>query len=83
MTIESADPMARFSIPALSSKVLDRVGAGDAFLALASMFLCKKMHPELAGFVGSVAAAMNVQTVCNSAPVTKVGLQKYINTLLK
>ena len=83
VTIESAEPMNRFSIPAFSSKVLDRVGAGDAFLALASMLLCKKMHPELAGFVGSVAAAMNVQTVCNSVPVTKVGLQKYISTLLK
>lgn len=70
-------------VPALSSSVLDRVGAGDSFLAIASMLLCKNFPIEVAGFVGSAAAAINVQTICNSESVTKLALNKYINTLMK
>ena len=70
-------------VPALSSTVLDRVGAGDSFLAIASMLLCKNFSIEIAGFVGSAAAAINVQTICNSESVTKTALNKYITTLMK
>jgi hypothetical protein len=37
----------------------------------------------VAGFVGSVAAAMDVQIVCNREPIDPVSLKKYITTLLK
>ncbi len=71
------------NIPALSTKVVDRIGAGDAFLSLAGLSLGAGLAPEIAAFVGSAAAAIDVQIVCNREPVSLVGLQKYVGTLLK
>lgn len=70
-------------VPALSTKVVDRIGAGDAFLSLAGLCVAKGLDAEVAAFVGSVAAAMDVQIVCNREPVNLVGLNKYVSTLLK
>lgn len=70
-------------IPALSTKVVDRVGAGDAFLSLAGLCAAKGLDAEVAAFVGSVAAAIEVQIVCNREPVSRIGLSKYIASLLK
>ena len=61
----------------------DRIGAGDAFLSLAGLCLGAGLEPEIAAFVGSAAAAIDVQIVCNREPVSLVGLQKYVGTLLK
>lgn len=70
-------------VPALSTKVVDRIGAGDAFLSLAGLCAAKGLDAEVAAFVGSVAAAMDVQIVCNREPVSPVDLSKYVSTLLK
>ena len=70
-------------IPALSSRVIDRIGAGDAFLSLSALCLGKGIDAEVAAFVGSVAAAIDVQIVCNREPIDPVALKKYISTLLK
>lgn len=70
-------------VPALSTRVVDRIGAGDAFLSLAGLCAAKGLGGEVAAFVGSVAAALDVQIVCNREPVSPVGLRKYIATLLK
>jgi bifunctional ADP-heptose synthase (sugar kinase/adenylyltransferase) len=71
------------SVPALSSRVVDRIGAGDAYLSLASLCMARGLEPEVVNFVGSVAAAMDVQIVCNREPIDSVNLKKYISTLLK
>ena len=71
------------SIPALSTKVVDCIGAGDAFLSLAGICLGGGLPSEVAAFVGSAAAALDVQIVCNREPVSPTGLSKYITTLLK
>jgi rfaE bifunctional protein nucleotidyltransferase chain/domain len=73
----------RFDVPALASKVVDRVGAGDAFLALASICHGAEIDEELATFIGSVSAALDIQIVGNSEYVGSVALQKYIVSLLK
>jgi rfaE bifunctional protein nucleotidyltransferase chain/domain len=70
-------------VPALSTKVLDRIGAGDAFLALAGLCLGGQLPSEVAAFVGSVSAALDVQIVGNRESVDSVTLFKYITTLLK
>jgi rfaE bifunctional protein nucleotidyltransferase chain/domain len=70
-------------VPALSSKVIDRIGAGDAYLSLASLCIAGGLDSEVANFVGSVAAAMDVQIVCNREPVDAINLKKYLSTLLK
>lgn len=70
-------------VPALSTKVVDRIGAGDAFLSLAGLCTAKGIDAEVAAFVGSVAAAMDVQIVCNREPINPIILNKYVATLLK
>jgi rfaE bifunctional protein kinase chain/domain len=70
-------------VPALSERVVDRIGAGDAFLSLAGLCLGGGLPAGLALFTGAVAAALDVQIVCNREPVRAVALFKYITTLLK
>jgi sugar/nucleoside kinase (ribokinase family) len=70
-------------VPALSSRVIDRIGAGDAFLSLTSLCIAGGLDSKVANFVGSVAAAMDVQIVCNRESVDSVNLKKYVSTLLK
>jgi rfaE bifunctional protein nucleotidyltransferase chain/domain len=72
-----------YKVPALSTRVVDRIGAGDAFLSLAGLCAAKNMDAEVAAFVGSVAAAMDVQIVCNRESIDPVALNKYVATLLK
>jgi rfaE bifunctional protein kinase chain/domain/rfaE bifunctional protein nucleotidyltransferase chain/domain len=69
--------------PVLSTKVVDRIGAGDAFLSLAGISLGAGLSSELTTFVASAAAAIDVQIVCNRDPITPIDLYKYITTLLK
>ncbi|MBT6718087.1 MAG: adenylyltransferase/cytidyltransferase family protein [Nitrospina sp.] len=71
------------TIPVLSTVVLDRVGAGDSFLSLASLCLGAGLPSDIGLFVGSAAAALDVQIVCNREPISPVSLYKYITTLLK
>jgi sugar/nucleoside kinase (ribokinase family) len=71
------------AVSALSTKVVDRIGAGDAFLSLAALCVGGGLPVDLAAFVGSTAAAIDVQIVCNRDPVTSAGLFRYITTLLK
>jgi rfaE bifunctional protein kinase chain/domain/rfaE bifunctional protein nucleotidyltransferase chain/domain len=72
-----------FRVPALSSKVVDRVGAGDAFLSLSAICLGNKVRPEISVFVGATAAAIDVQIVGNKSTVDQISLEKYITSLLK
>ncbi|MBF0187524.1 MAG: adenylyltransferase/cytidyltransferase family protein [Magnetococcales bacterium] len=69
--------------PALSTHVVDRIGAGDAFLSLTAMALAGKLSPDVVLFLGSAAAALDVAIVCNRETVEPVDLFKYIHTLLK
>ena len=72
-----------YNLPPLAAKVVDRIGAGDAFLSLAGLCAAKGLHARATAFVGSVAAAMDIQIVCNREPIDPVGLNKYVSTLLK
>ena len=69
--------------PVLSTKVLDRIGAGDTFLSLAGLCLGGGLSSDIALFAGSAAAALDVQVVCNREPISPLSLYKYIATLLK
>ena len=71
------------SIPALSTNVVDRIGAGDSYFALTSLCLAQGGDREMALFIGSAAAALDVRIVCNREPVEPVALHKFITTLLK
>ncbi|MBI5125715.1 MAG: cytidyltransferase, partial [Planctomycetes bacterium] len=78
------EPGSGFSeTPIFSSKVVDRVGAGDAYLAVTAPCAARDLDKEILGFVGNVAGAIKVATVCNRTPVESVQLFKFITTLLK
>lgn len=54
-------------MPALSTVVLDRMGAGDAFLAWSAPFVYARVPTETAMFIGSCAAAIKVSRRGNPA----------------
>ena len=79
----SSGPSAGFEYtPALSSRVVDRVGAGDAFFSFAAPCAAKHMPLDLVSFVGNAAGALAVQIVCNRAPVDVNRLLGFIRSLL-
>jgi len=72
-----------FSTPVFSKEVLDRIGAGDAYLALTSPCVCAGWPMDAVGFVGNAAGALAVRIVCNREAVEPVSLYKFITALLK
>ncbi len=69
--------------PALASKVVDRVGAGDALFAFTSPLMAAGVPRDLTTFIGNAVGALKVQIVCNRAPVNVVDLMKFVTRLLK
>lgn len=70
-------------LPAFITNAIDRIGAGDSFLALSSLCFAKGFPAEISVFLGSLAAALDVQIVGNREPVKKVPLCKYLTRLMK
>lgn len=70
-------------IPALTTTSVDRIGAGDSYLSLSSLCLAKGLPLKIAGFLGSVAAAMSVQMIGNQEPIRKVPFCKFVTRLMK
>ncbi len=70
-------------VPALMTDTVDRVGAGDCYLALSALCLAKGYSNKLASFIGSVAAAISVQMTGNQEPIKKIPLCKFITRLMK
>ena len=69
--------------PAFANNVLDKVGAGDTMLSVMSL-LCKvDCDPRVSIFLGSLAAAQNVENLNNSCPLDKTKLLQYANYMLK
>jgi rfaE bifunctional protein nucleotidyltransferase chain/domain len=70
-------------IPIFSKEIVDRVGAGDAFLAVTAPCVAKKIPTDLAGFIGNTVGALAVRIVGNRNAVEPVALYKFITALLK
>lgn len=70
-------------VPAFASRVVDRVGAGDAFLSVAALAAAQGVAPEIIGFLGNVAGAEAVEIVGNDKYIDKLKLKKDIVSLLK
>ena len=69
--------------PGFPIEVVDRIGAGDALLALLSVSLYSKIENDLSLFIASIAAAQSVESIGNSSPVNKAKLLKTISHFLK
>ena len=70
-------------VPAFATQVTDRVGAGDAVIALTSLLVQKQVPWDIVGFVGNVAGAQMVAELGNRTPLSKVPLAKHIISLMK
>lgn len=70
-------------IPALAAKVVDRVGAGDAFLSVTALAAKLNAPNEVIGFIGNISGALAVNIVGNKESVDKKSIMKAITAVLK
>lgn len=69
--------------PAFATNVVDRVGAGDAVLAISTLFAYNNAPSELIGFIGNVVGALAVNIMGNKSGIAKAALMKSVYHLLK
>ena len=69
--------------PAFANEVLDKVGAGDAMLAIISLCLKVNIPEDLALFFGSLAGATAVENIGNSKFINKNELLRQAEYLIK
>ena len=69
--------------PAFASKIIDKVGAGDAMLAIISMCLKAKIPNDLSLLLGSLAGADSVENIGNSSFINKDKLMRQLEFLIK
>jgi rfaE bifunctional protein nucleotidyltransferase chain/domain len=72
-----------FEVPAFTSHIVDRVGAGDAVFAVTAMCVVQNAPMEIVGFTANVVGAHAVSVVANQRPVDRLSLMKHIETILK
>jgi len=71
------------TIPAFTKRVVDTVGAGDAFLAVTAPLVAAGGEMEHVGFIGNVAGALKVEIVGHRRSIDRVDVIKAINSLLR
>ena len=71
------------TIPALAGRVVDTLGAGDAFLSITAPLVAAGGMLKQVGFIGNVVGALKVEIVGHRKPIEKPALIKAINALLK
>jgi rfaE bifunctional protein nucleotidyltransferase chain/domain len=71
------------TIPALARKVVDTVGAGDAFLSITAPLVAAGGAIHQVGFIGNVVGALKVEIVGHRQCVEKPAVIKGITALLK
>jgi len=70
-------------VPTFAQKSVDRVGAGDAFFVMTSMFSVLGVQAEVLGFMGNIAGSLAVEVMGNKKSIQKAGVAEYINLLLE
>ncbi len=78
-----SEPEGFHETPAFSYRVIDAIGAGDAFFAFCSPCSAKGLPLDLISFIGNAVGSLAVQIICNREPVRFVDLVKFITRLLK
>lgn len=71
------------AIPALSTHVVDNIGAGDAFLAVSSLGIFLRLPAVLTGFLGATASALCCGIIANKATVDEPAFVETVQSLLK
>ena len=71
------------SCAAFAETAVDKIGAGDAMLSIASLCLKNKFSDELTLLLGSLAAAQSTETIGNKNSVNKIKILKTLENLIK
>jgi len=78
---EQGEPLAK--VPALTSTIVDTVGAGDAFFAVTAPLVAAGVPMDQVGFLGNAVGAMKVGIVGHRSSIEKIPLTKFLTALLK
>lgn len=78
-----SDSEGLYDVPAFADRVIDRVGAGDAFLAVTALCVVQRAPMEVVGFIGNAVGADAVATVGHRRSVDRIALMKHIESLMK
>jgi len=71
------------STPVFSVKVLDRIGGGDAFLAITAPCAALGMRAEALGFIGNLAGATACAVMGNKSAIEPASFYRHISSLMK
>ena len=69
--------------PIFSTKVIDTIGAGDAFFSFTAPCFAQGLPLEMVSFIGNAVGALAVQIVGNKKPVEKHELLEFMHAILK
>jgi rfaE bifunctional protein nucleotidyltransferase chain/domain len=70
-------------VPALATKVIDRVGAGDAVLCVTALCAVMDAPPEVTAFLGNVVGAQAVAILGNERSIERIPTFRHVECLLK
>lgn len=82
-SLSYSEPEGFHETPAFSYRVVDAIGAGDAFFAFVAPCFAAGMPQDLVSFIGNAAGSLAVQIVCNKEPIRFEDMAKFITRLLK
>lgn len=69
--------------PSFATRVVDRVGAGDALFSVTSMAAFLDFPPDLTAFLGNIAGGLAVESIGNAKAVSREGMERFITSLMK
>ncbi|MEE3258768.1 MAG: PfkB family carbohydrate kinase [Candidatus Latescibacterota bacterium] len=69
--------------PALATRIVDRIGAGDAVFSLVSLCVAIGVPMEVVCFIGNAVGAQAVAIMANEKAVDSTSLSRHITSLLK
>lgn len=70
-------------VPAFATHVTDRVGAGDAVLAVTAILHAAGAPSDVVGFIGNIAGAIMCAELGNRYAITRPTLRKAVSALMK
>ena len=70
------------SVPAFTMRIVDRIGAGDALLAVSALAAAQGVPMDVVGFLGNVVGAQAVETVGNRSVVSRATILERVDALL-
>ena len=71
-----------YRIPVFSKKVIDTVGAGDAFFSITALCVAAGLPLDLTGFIGNMTGALVTTYLGNQKSVDRTMLFNFMSSLL-